>query len=242
MDDRKLFRWGSWAAIVGGVIALGANILHPRIENFDDPIGEELRIIGETDSWVALHVGLLAGFLLLTFGLYAISRSMKGGPAEGAARIALGSLLISTPIAVVGLLIDGYAMGAIAEAAAADPAIAAAATVGGEIGWAAFMGLTMLALGVTPALLGWAVTKDGGYPAWLGWGAVLFGLGSIGAGVMGLLDGPSSAFFLIFAITSGYLTLWTIGMGVLLGRRAASGSITVPETASARRPTSKVSG
>ncbi len=233
MDDRKLFRWGSWAAIVGGVIALATNILHPRIENFDDPIGEELRIIGETDAWVPIHLALLGGFLLVTFGLYAISRSMKGGPGEGAARIALGSLLISTPVALVALLIDGYAMGAIAEAAAADPAVAAAATVGGEIGWAVFMGLTMLALGVTPALLGWAVTKDGGYPTWLGWGAILFALGSIGGGVMGLLDGPSSAFFLIFAITSGYTTLWVIGMGVLLGRRA-NGPITVPEGASAR--------
>jgi hypothetical protein len=238
MDDRKLFRWGSWAAIVGGVIALAGNFLHPRIENFDDPINDELRIIGETDSWVPIHLAILAGFLLLTFALFAISRSMKGGPAEGAARIALGSLLISTPIAVVALLIDGYAMGAIAEAAAADPAVAAAAEVGGEIGWAAFMGLNLLALGVTPALFGWAVAKDGGYPAWLGWGAVLFGIGSIGAAMMGILDGPSSTFFLLFAITSGYATLWVMGMGFLLRNRPA-GAITVPEGTSARRPTSK---
>lgn len=241
MDDRKLFRWGSWAAIVGGVILLAGNILHPRPESYDDPIAEELRIIGETDSWVQIHLGILLGFLLITFGLFALARSMKGGPAEGSARIALGSLLISTPIAVFALLIDGYAMGAIAEAAAADPAAMAAATVGGEIGWAGFMGLVILALGVTPALFGLAVAKDGGYPSWLGWGAFLFGLLSVGAGVWGILDGPSSAFFLVFAISSGYATLWVIGMGVLLGRRTG-GSITVPEGTVAGRPTSKVSG
>jgi hypothetical protein len=238
MDDRKLFRWGSWAAIVGGVVALAGNFLHPRIEIFDDPIADELRIIGETDSWVPIHLAILAGFLLITFGLFVIARSMKGGPAEGAARIALGSLLISTPVAIVALLIDGYAMGAIAEAAAADPAVAAAATVGGEIGWAVFMGLNILSLGVTPALFGWAVSKDGGYPAWLGWGGLLFGLGAIGTAIMGLLDGPSSMFFLLFAITSGYATLWVIGMGFLL-RSRDTGPITVPEGTSARRPASK---
>jgi hypothetical protein len=46
--------------------------------------------------------------------------------------------------------------------------------------------------------------------------------------VTGILDGASSGFFLVFAISSGILTLWVIGMGILLGRRAA-GSITVPE-------------
>lgn len=236
MPDRTLFRWGSWAAIVGGVIALAGNLLHPRIENFDDTIAEELRIIGETDAWVEIHLGLLVGFLLITFGLFALSRSMKGGPAEGIARIALGSLLISTPVAIFGLLIDGYAMGAIADAAAADPAVLAAATAGGEIGWAGFMGVVILALGVTPALFGLAVAKDGGYPAWLGWGAFLFGLVSVGAGAWGVLDGASSGFFLVFAVSSGIITLWVIAIGVLLGRRAG-GSVTVPEGASRRQAT-----
>jgi len=228
VTDKALFRWGSWAAIVGGVIVLAGNILHPRAESYDDFIAEELRIVGESDAWVEIHLGILVGFLLITFGLFALSRSMKGGPAEGISRIALGSLLISTPVAVLALLIDGYALGAIAEAAAADPAVLAAATAGGHIGWAGFMGLVIFGLGVTPALFGLAVARDGGYPAWLGWVAFLFGLVSVGVGVTGILDGASSGFFLVFAISSGILTLWVIGIGVLLGRRAA-GAITVPE-------------
>lgn len=233
MTDRTLFRWGSWAAIIGGVVALAGNILHPRPESYENPIAEEIRMIGESDAWVEIHLGILLGFLLITFGLFALSRSMKGGPAEGVARIALGSLLISTPVAVFALLIDGYAMGAIADAAATDPALLAAATAGGEIGWAGFMGLVIFGLGVTPALFGLAVAKDGAYPAWFGWVAFLFGLVSVGAGVTGILDGVSSGFFLVFAISSGILTLWVIGVGVLLGRRA-TGPITVPEGARGR--------
>ena len=233
MPDRTLFRWGSWAAIVGGLIALAGNILHPRADDFADPVGEELRLIGETDSWVAIHLGILVGFVLIQFGLFALARSMKGGPAEGFARVALGSLLISAPLAIFALLIDGSAMGAIAEDVAADPAALAAATAGAHVGWAGFMGLVIFALGVTPALFGFAVAKDGGYPAWLGWGAFLFGLVSVGTGVFGILDGPSSGFFLAFAIASGYVTLWVIGIGVLLGRRAG-GAVTVPEGTTAR--------
>lgn len=234
MPDRTLFRWGSWAAVVGGLIALGGNILHPRASDFADPVAEELKIIGKSDAWVAIHLGILVGFLLITFGLFALARSMKGGPADGIARVALGALLISAPVAALTLLIDGYAMGAIADDVAANPELAAAATAGVHIGWAAFMGLVMFALGVTPALFGLAVAKDGGYPAWLGWSGFVFGLVSVGAAVTGILGGPSSGFFIVFAVSSGIVTLWVIWTGVLLGRRAGT-TITVPEGSTSKR-------
>jgi hypothetical protein len=63
--------------------------------------------------------------------------------------------------------------------------------------------------------------------------AFLFGLVSVGAGVTGMLDGASSGFFLVFAVSSGIVTLWVIGAGFMLGRRA-TGSITVPEGSGAR--------
>jgi hypothetical protein len=238
MSDRTLFRWGAWAAIGGGVLAIVGNILHPRPDNLDNPVAEELRIIGESDAWVGIHLVILLAFLLVAFGLFAVARSMKGGPAEGAARVALGSLLITTPIALLVLLFDGYALKAIADSTAADPALLPAATAGAHFGWAGFMGVVMLSLGVTPALFGWAVTKDGAYPAWLGWGAILFGLISIGAGVSGVLNGPSTGFFLVFSISSGIITLWVIALGFLLGRRSA-GPITVPEGV---RPRTTVAG
>jgi hypothetical protein len=233
MDDRALYRWGSWAAIVGGLLALVMNLIHPRMESFDDPIAEELRIVAASDGWVAIHLGIVAAFLLIAFALFALSRSMKGGPADGIARVALGSLLISTPVAVLAVMIDGYALAAIAESAAASTTGATTASAGLQIAWGGFMGLAILSLGVTPTLFGLAVAKDGRYPSWAGWGAFLFGLVGIGAGVWGTLDGPSSSFFLAFTISSGYATLWVMGMGYLLGKRAA-GPITVPEGTTSR--------
>ena len=237
MQDRTLFRWGSWAAIVGGIALLAVNFTHPRLESFEDPIAEELRIVGESGGWIALHLGILAAFLLVSFGLFAVARSMKGGPAEGIARVAVGSLLISTSISSFALLIDGYALKAITESIAGDAALAPAGIAVAELAWAGFMGVVIFGLGVTPAIFGMAVARDGRYPAWLGWAASIFGLVAIGTGVTGVLDGPSSGFFIVFSAASGILTLWVIAIGAMLGRRV-SGTVVVPEGTTAKGKTS----
>jgi hypothetical protein len=233
VEDRAVFRWGSWAAIIGGIVALAANIMHPRPENFDDAIASEIDMVASSDGWITIHVAILAASLLIAFGLYALARSMKGGPAEGIARIAIGGLLLSTPIAITTFLIDGYAMKAVADSFAADPTQAATATAVAHIGWALFMGSIITFLGISPALFGWAAAKDGRYPAWLGWTAVIFGIGSIGIGILGTIDGASQAVFIGFSITSGILTLWVIAAGIMVGRRASE-PIPIPESSKAR--------
>ncbi|MGH2685229.1 MAG: hypothetical protein ACRDJP_07175 [Actinomycetota bacterium] len=229
MADRTVLRIGSWAAIVGALGAMIANVLHPRFDSFADPVTEEIRIAGESDMWVPIHVAILISLALIAFGLFAVARSMKGGTGEGAARVALGGLLISTPIALLGVAIDGYVPKAFADSigtGAVDPAGGAAAAV--HLGWAAFMALVITFQGVTPALFGAAVVADRTWPTWLGWGAIVVGLIAAIAGLIGLLDGASAAFFLVFTISAGILTLWVLALGVLLARRVR-GVVDVPE-------------
>lgn len=233
MDDRALFRWGSWAAIIGGVATIALNAVHPRPASFPDPVTNEIARVGESGSWIGIHMGIFAGFLLIAFGLFAVARSMKGGPAEGIARVALGSLLISTPIVLATLLVDGYSLKALADAAVQDPSLAPAAAAGAHLGWGLFMGTALLAVGVNPILFGWAVAADGRYPAWLGWAGVLFGLGGIGAGWIGIAGGSTQGYWVTFTISSGLATLWVIALGMMLGRRAP-GAVTIPEGVSAR--------
>ena len=99
MSDRTILRLGSASAIVGAAVALVANLLHPRVSRFEDPVNAFVREVAGSDAWVPLHLALVAGILLIAFGQFAFLRSMKGGPADGLARLALGSLLVSTPIA-----------------------------------------------------------------------------------------------------------------------------------------------
>ncbi len=219
MSERTLYRVGAWAAVVGAVIALVTNLVHPRISEFEDYVGAELREVRDSDGWLAIHLGLLLGSLLIILGLFALARSLKGGPAEGWARLALGGLLISAPVAVLTLMVDGYATKQVADAAAQGSSAAGVAVV--HLGWALFMGLIIMFLGITPFLFGVAVAVDGRYPASLGWGAALLGAASVVIGVVGTISGPSGGFFIVFTVTSGLLTLWVLILGVLLGRRAA---------------------
>jgi hypothetical protein len=220
MSDRTVLRLGSWAAIVGALVALVGNVLHPRMANYDDPVAEEFRIASESDQWVAIHVAILIGALLLIFGLFAVARSMKGGRGEGVARVALGSLLVSAPIGIIGFALDGYVAKAMADGlAGAAPGPASGAAAAAHVGWAVFMALVITFLGITPALFGAAVIADRTYPGWLGWVAVLFGTVAAINGIYGMFSGASAGFFLVFSITSGVLTLWVLALGVLLGRR-----------------------
>lgn len=220
MSERALYRIGSWAAIVGAVVALVTNLLHPRISEFGDYVGAELRAVKASDGWIAIHLGLLLGSLLIILGLFAFARSLKGGPAEGWARLALGSLLIAAPVTVITLMVDGYTTKAIADATAQGSAGSAVAAV--ELGWALFMGLIITFLGITPMLFGVAVAVDGRYPVGLGWGAALLGAVCVVDGVVGTVAGPSGAFFLVFTVASGLLTLWVLLLGVYLARLARS--------------------
>ncbi|MGH2663244.1 MAG: hypothetical protein ACRDH8_10675 [Actinomycetota bacterium] len=232
MPDRSTLRIGSAAAIVGGVLALVTNLLHPRLSEFDDYVPAELRMVADSGAWIPVHLGLLLGTLLISAGLYVATRTLADRGVDGLRRLAVGSLLVGTAVAVVTLVIDGYATKAVADAwaAAQDDVTLAAGTAVAELGWAAFMGLVIVYLGTTPVLIGWAVARSRLYPAAFGWPVVILGLLAMVSGVMGVLDGPSAAFFLLFTISSGLLTLWVIGIGIVLWRRVADA---VPAAAAA---------
>jgi hypothetical protein len=226
MSDRTLFRLGAAAAVVGAVIALVLNAVHPRASDFEDPVRAEIQMVQQSDAWIPIHLGILAGVLLITFGLFAVARSLKGGPGEGVARVALGSLLISTAIGVMGVAVDGYAQKAVADAAEGGRALRgatlAAGTAVGDISWALFMATVIMVTGVTPVLFGAAVGVSRQYPAILGWPVAAVGAASIVVGAFGFLTGPSAAFFWAFLVTSALATLWVLAIGVVLWRRTAA--------------------
>lgn len=221
MPDRSTLRIGSACAIVGGVLALITNLLHPRLSEFDDYVTAELRLVADSDGWIPIHLGLLLGTLLISAGLYVASRTLADQGVDGLRRLAVGSLLVGTAAAVMTVAIDGYATKAVADAwaAAQDDVTLATGTAVAEIGWAAFMSLVLVYLGTTPALIGWAVARSRAYPAAFGWPVVILGLLAVVSGVMGMLDGPSATFFLLFTISSGLLTVWVIAIGILMWRR-----------------------
>jgi hypothetical protein len=222
MPDRTMLRLGSASAILGALLALVTNFLHPRLSDYDDPVAEELRVVAESDGWIAIHLGILLATLLITAGLYAASRTLVDQGVETWRRMAVGSLLISTPVTIATLGVDGYATKAVADAlVGGGQAALAAGTAVRHVGWGFAMLLTITFLGVTPILFGLAVAKSEVYPAAFGWPVVVLGLVSLVAGVLGTVDGPSATFFLVFWIASGLLTLWVLGLGISMWRRVS---------------------
>ena len=229
MDERGLLRLGGIAAIAGAVIALVANLVHPRISDFADPVRGELEMVAASAAWIPIHLAALAGTLLILFGLFAVVRSLKGGPAEPVARLALGLLLIATPLSIVLLAVDGYSTKAVADAwaGATGPAkdlAFAAGTAVTDVAWAMFMAFVLTVLGLAPIFLGWAVAVSRLYPAALGWPAAVLGGVSVVAAVLGLLTGPTPTFFVLFVGASGLLTIWVLALGIALARRAPAGA------------------
>jgi hypothetical protein len=220
MPDRTTLRLGAGCAVLGAVVALVTNFLHPRLSDFGDPVAEELRLVAQSGGWIAIHLGILLGTLLITAGLYVASRTLVDQGVEAWRRLAVGSLLVSTPVTIITLGIDGYATKAVADAlAGGGPAALAAGAAVAHVGWGVFMLLTITYLGITPILFGMAVAGSRVYPAAFGLPVVVLGLVALVAGVLGTVDGPSATFFLLFSISSGLLTLWVLAIGILLWRR-----------------------
>lgn len=218
--DRTTLRIGSVCAVLGAVVALVFSILEPRVDSAD-PIVDQLQVVTESDGWIFHHLGTLLFTLLITAALYVVSRTLADRGVEVWRHLAVGSLLVSTPIAFITVALDGYATKAAADAAAGGGNVAlAAGTAFVYAVWGVFMLETILYLGVTPILFGLAVSRSRVYPAAFGWPVILVGLLSVTAGVLGTADGPSATFDVLFTISTGLLTLWLLAIGVMLWRRA----------------------
>jgi len=225
MTERSFYRLGGAAGILGAILAGVGNAIHPRLSDFGDPVRAELEMVAGSSAWIPIHLVVAAGVLLITVGLYALARSLSeerdGGYRVG--RLALGSLLVSAPLALAALAIDGYAMKEVADVWAASGGSESSFAAGQAVravGWAVFMSFVMLFAGITPLLFGIAIAQDRKYPAAMGWPVVVLGAGSIVAGLIGFLGGPTQAFFLTFLVTSGLLTVWVLGASFVVMRRA----------------------
>jgi hypothetical protein len=83
----------------------------------------------------------------------------------------------------------------------------------------------ILFAGVTFILLGLAVARSGEYSRWLGWVVVVAGVGSMPVGLVQAYTGESIGFTRIATIIfPTIITLWMVGMSVLVLRNAASAS------------------
>lgn len=221
MSERALYRAGGWTITLGAMIALVLNILHPRVEDYDNYSAAVLREVAASPSWVPLHLGLLVAAVLLTVGLVVVGRSIGGERGQVAGRIAMAAAVIGGSVAAVVLGYDGIAMKRVADlAAAGGPEVRSVALVAGEIGWALFMTLNIVSFGLVPVVFGLALWVGDGFPRWLGAAGAVLGAAAFVLGTVGATGPPTSGWVFAYTVVSALTIVWLLALGTVLLRRA----------------------
>jgi hypothetical protein len=221
-------RIGGASAIVGGVLGLVGNLVHPATAGPGDP-AETARVVADSSIWVPLHITLLVSFLLMLGGLVAIHDSIPGGLPGAVARFGLMAAIVGTGGGVVLLALDGFAAKHLAEAWASAPAEGRAVALAAfraedSINFALLSPLNLVFAGFTFVLFGLAAAWSDVYPRWLGWVAVVGGAGGAASGVVQAYIGEPSAFTKTLGIAApSIITVWLIAMGVMLVREERTG-------------------
>ena len=220
-DDRTLIRIGAVSAIIGAVLFMIANVLHPRSSNIEITQAQ-IETVAASDIWLTDHLVLLVSGLLLLGGLVAMRRSITGQPGAAWAEFGYASALVSTGVWVVLMGLDGIVSKVVHDAYAAAPGAVtlAVAEMMEEIDIGLLSTFIIVFFGVTLLLYGLGVALSDNFPRWLGWVAVVLAIASLIAGFVQAYTGLSvlvtSVLFVSFA---SFLTLWLLIMGVLMWRR-----------------------
>lgn len=224
-----IVRLGAWGGVVGSLLAMVGNLLHPATPT-GDPQGVA-RTIADSGSWLPVHLLIVVGLILMLGGLVAIARSIQQGAAEALAWLGLLAAVAGVAVGAILVIVDGVAAKHLAQAwAQAPPQEAAAAlrVVLGEetINFALAALFNILFAGVTFILLGLAVAMDGKHPRGPAWAVVVAGVGSILVGLVQAYQGESVPFTRVATIISPtVITLWVAWMSLrLLRTRAATRS------------------
>ena len=234
MYERAILRIGAVSLGIGLIAVLVFEALHPARE---DPNNNPL-VFAEYAAdrdWTSVHLGALAGALLLIGGLVALCGALVRGSAMSAAWARLATAAAVAAAAAYGVLqvVDGVALKRAVDAWAVAPTgeKSAAFTAAETVRWTEYglNGLTFSLVGLAVVLTGVALMLGSRFPRWLGAWAVAAGLayGVKGLGVAydGFAATPAGLVALVLFGT------WTIAMSVLMWRRSAQDFADIAGTA-----------
>lgn len=222
--DRSVFRLGGAAAVVGALLGMVGNLIHPVT-----PIGDQegvARVIAESEIWVPLHLAIVFGIALMLGGLVAIRHAIREGLADVLARFGLVAAVSGATIGLVLVILDGVAARQLAQEWAASR-IAERDVALGLVHVNETINLALASLfnfvfaAATFTLFGLAVVLSDRFPRWLGWVAVLAGVLSLVAGTIQAYVGePTGASRILTIVGPTVITVWLLWIGILLLRNA----------------------
>ncbi len=225
-DKRWVFMIGGSSAAAGAILGLVGNLFHPatsgpghpaetarrrRERHLDPPAHHPSRVIHpyarRSRCDPRLHHRWLPGAL---------------------ARFGLSAAVVGTAGGVVLLSLDGFAAKHLAESWLSvppelRPTALASFRAEDSINFALLSPLNLVFAGFTFVLYGLAAAFSHVYPRWLGWAAVVGGVGGALSGVVQAYIGEPSSITTVLGIAAPtIITLWLLMMGILLVRKAGT--------------------
>jgi hypothetical protein len=207
--------------MAGAVIGIIGNALHPHVAV---SMTSKLQAIAGNEAWVAIHLTILVAILLVIGGLVGLARLVDDGPGGPLARLGIAAALLGGALATVSTSIDGFAMKPLALGWAAASTSDAAAVLGlagavQVVGFAIWSMAILVLFGAAFACFGAGIVASRQFPVWLGWLAIVSGIGSAVAALLQIANtGEVQAAETLFFGSSLLVTAWAFAVGVLVWR------------------------
>lgn len=217
------FYIGAIAAIIGALSYLILGFAHGDMPS--DPT-EALQHVMHHSNWQFIHISTIVAVLLWLIAFKSISYSLQDHPiAWYFGKIAFIAMAVGVTIFSIDYAIDGHAFPSLAKAYTnANPTDK---TMIYQSFYALFsaLGATFplyisFMLGLPYLLAGIATIFSKQYPVWLGWIAVICGLGNFVAGISMFLDHPIIPEDMVFGVFGLLLHLWLTIMGCIMWKHA----------------------
>lgn len=218
----NLYRIGGLSAMLGVLLGVIFAMMGPMNLDSDD-MDSVLQTFAADKGKLQFHgLGVTVGALLTLGGLVALHRSLLDGRAAAWARLGLAAAIVKTVLHVIGPMMGGSIMPAVAEsyvqATVEDAHAALLVGKGFFIFYEALLVPTLILLSATVLLFAIAVLKSNVYPVWAGWAAIIPGLYTAGGGVAFLFAGPMGAPAIMNVVMPGFMLsmVWILIMGIYL--------------------------
>lgn len=236
MKDRSLIRLGAGLGFTGALIAVVANLLHPRTTGSDETARFEL--IADSGVWDIVHYLVGVAVLFVLAGYVALARYVEDTPGSPWARLGLAGGIAAAAVGLLVAAIDGYALKAVVDrwAEAGRPAEGAtleAVHAVEAVSTGLFNVFNGTVVGAIPVLGGIAVMRSRRFVGWIGVLAIVGGVIGLGVDLYGTMA-ELTPFIANVVFTGGALmvTIWAIVVNwTMFNAVREPGQVVEPRTA-----------
>ena len=226
MSERLILRIGGVAALVGGVMLVAGNAIHPREPGQLDDAETLLSVVAGSEIWTVNHFILVGAITLLLAAYFGLTHSIRSEIGSVWARLGWGVAIVGAGMGVTFMLTEAVAMRGIADtwAASSGTQRELALATGDSLFWLSLTlsyGAALFFFGLPPIVIGRAIVAGAEYPRWLGRMGMVLGVIGVGANAFQVLSGVTTQSGLILVPLSIVgVTAWIVYSGVLMLRRS----------------------